>query len=198
MILKFRSVYTRGLYLFWDGGSCPNKGCCWLWVVVGFWLLVLHIITTIISILMPIISINNTTISIIESIICSSSISTVSFIRICNCICNMNGINNLYIPITAPPWYLWGCWGYHFYRFWRKYNKSIFYKNSILDITHHLRGATEFSWGQWKSAYSTLYFYWVKPWKTQNLKIWTPLCWPLNLYKRVLGPSKNHETHIDL
>ena len=78
------------------------------------------------------------------------------------------------------------------------FEKSIFYKNSILDITHHLRGATEFSLGQWKSAYSTLYFYWVKPWKTQNLKIWTPLCWPLNLYKRVLGPSKNHETHIDL
>ena len=58
----------------------------------------------IISIIIPIISIINTTISIIKSIIFSSSISTVSFIRICNCICNMNGINNLYIPITAPPW----------------------------------------------------------------------------------------------
>ena len=91
-----------------------------------------------------------------------------------------------------------GMLGVSFLSILEKIKKSIFHKNIILDITHHLRGATELSWGQWKSAYSTLYFYWVKPWKTQNLKIWTPLCWPLNLYKRVLGPSKNHETHIDL
>ena len=35
-----------------------------------------------------------------------------------------------------------------FFHFRENIKKSIFYKNNILDITHHLRGATEFSWGQ--------------------------------------------------
>ena len=38
--------------------------------------------------------------------------------------------------------------GIIFINFGANYKKSIFYKNCILDISHHLRGATEFSWGQ--------------------------------------------------
>ena len=29
-----------------------------------------------------------------------------------------------------------------------RFGRSTYKKNCILDITHHLRGATEFSWGQ--------------------------------------------------
>ena len=36
----------------------------------------------------------------------------------------------------------------HFYQFWSECKKSNFYKNNISGITHHLRGATEFSLGQ--------------------------------------------------
>ena len=58
------------------------------------------IITTIITITITITIIIN-----IKSIIFSSNISTVSFIRICKCTCNMNdrGMNNS-ITIMALPW----------------------------------------------------------------------------------------------
>ena len=55
-------------------------------------------------IIIPMISMIIIVSSIIKSIIFSSSISTVSFIRICNCNCNMNDrVMNNQIMIMAPP-----------------------------------------------------------------------------------------------
>ena len=93
--------------LFFCGVLPPplgGVGGFYMYILPQKTVLSIHIITIRISSIIPIISIINTSISIIKSIIFSSSISTVSFIRICNCICNMNGINNIYVLNTAPPW----------------------------------------------------------------------------------------------